>query len=98
MAQGETKRAAKMLTAAQVRTATAPGKYHDGGGLGLYLRVERNGAQFWIQRVTIQGKRCELGLGSPPNTSLAEARDRATENKRMSRIGGDPLAEKRKTR
>lgn len=62
MPHGRTRRAAKALTAAQVRTVQEPGKYHDGGGLGLYLRLERNGARFWIQRVTIRGKRRELGL------------------------------------
>jgi integrase len=97
MAQGQTQRTAKALTAALVRSALVPGKYHDGGGLGLYLRVERNGARFWVQRLTIHGKRCELGLGSPPRTSLASARDCATENKQMARLGGDPLAAKQVT-
>ena len=64
--------------------------------MGLYLRVEPNGSRFWVQRITIQGKRRELGLGSPPLTTLAEARDKATENKRLVRDGGDPLAAKRK--
>jgi integrase len=75
-----------------------PGKYHDGGGTGLYLRVDPNGARFWVQRVTIRGKRCEMGLGSPPLVTLAEARDKATDNKRLARAGGDPLAEKRAAR
>lgn len=98
MSQGKTRRTDKVLSAALVRSAQEPGKYHDGGGLGLYLRVERNGAKFWVQRVTIRGKRRELGLGSPPTVTLAEVRDRAMENKRLVRSGGDPLAEKRKAR
>jgi integrase len=96
MAQGETRRAGKTLTAALIRSELAPGKYHDGGGLGLYLRVEKNGARFWIQRLTIEGKRHELGLGAPPATSLAEVRERAAENKQLVRGGGNPLADKRK--
>lgn len=91
-------RASKALSAAFLRTALEPGKYHDGGGLRLYLRVERNGARFWIQRITIGSKRRELGLGSPPLVTLADARERATENKRLLLAGGDPLAEKRKVR
>jgi len=93
-------RAANRLTAAMVRNASLPGKYFDGGGLGLFLRVEKNGTRFWVQRITINRKRHELGLGSPPVVTLAMARDAAMDNKRMIRSGGDPLAQKakRKTR
>ncbi|KNX43211.1 Prophage integrase IntA [Roseibaca ekhonensis] len=98
MPNGATRRASKALSAAMVRAVQEPGKYHDGGGTGLYLRVDPNGSRFWVQRVTIHGKRCELGLGSPPLVPLAEARDKATDNKRIVRAGGDPLSEKRATR
>ena len=91
-------RAANRLTAAMVRNASDPGKYHDGGGLGLFLRVESNGTRFWVQRITIAGRRRELGLGSPPVVTLAMARDAAMDNKRLIRAGGDPLANKRKVR
>lgn len=89
------RRAEKSLSAALVRTAQKPGKYHDGGGSGLYLRVAENGARQWVQRVTIGGRRRELGLGAPPAVSLAEAREIALENKRIVRSGGDPLQAKR---
>jgi len=86
------------LTALQVKKATEPGKYHDGGGLGLFLRVRPNGSKFWVQRITINAKRCELGLGSPPIVSLAEAREQAFDNKRLVRAGKDPLQDKREAR
>ena len=92
---GEVKRSG--LTAAKVKTA-APGKHHDGGGTGLFLRVDPNGARFWIQRVTIHGKRREIGLGDFPVVGLADARKAALANKQMAYDGGDPLAERRKTR
>ena len=95
MTKGKTRRADKALSAAFVRTVNEPGKYHDGGGLGLYLRVESNGSRFWVQRITIRGKRCELGLGSPPTVTLADVRETAMENKRLVRAGGDPLRAKR---
>ena len=95
MPQGMKRRAEKALTAALVRTVQKPGKYHDGGGLGFYLRVEKNGARFWIQRITIRGKRRELGLGSPPLVPLADARAVAFANKQLVRAGGDPLQAKR---
>lgn len=85
------------LTAAFVKNVTKPGKYHDGGGTGLYLRVDKTIKKYWIQRVTINGKRSEIGLGSPPIVTLAMARVQAEDNKRLIRSGRDPLAEKRKT-
>lgn len=85
----------KPLTAAFVRSIKEPGKYHDGGGTGLFLRVDPNGGRFWIQRLTIKGKRRELGLGPAALVPLAEAREAALENKRAVRAGRDPLREKR---
>jgi integrase len=89
--------AGKRLTSRTVETA-GPGKHHDGGGVGLYLRVDPNLSRFWIQRLTIGGKRREIGLGSPPVVTLVAARDKALENARLVRDGRDPLAEKRKAR
>ncbi|MCW5715715.1 MAG: integrase arm-type DNA-binding domain-containing protein [Bauldia sp.] len=97
-AESGARRSSKALTALQVRADLEPGKYHDGGGLGLYLRVEKNGTRFWVQRVTIGGARRELGLGSPPLITLAAAREKATENKRLILSGGNPLLEKQKAR
>ena len=96
MNKGNIRRPGKALTAAFVRTVKKPGKYHDGAGTGLFLRVDPSGKSYWVQRVTIRGKRRELGLGSPPTVTLAEAREQALDNKRLVRAGGDPLAEKRK--
>ncbi|MGR3290099.1 MAG: tyrosine-type recombinase/integrase [Paracoccaceae bacterium] len=98
MANGLTRRAGKVLSAAFVRSVQEPGKYHDGGGTGLFLRVDPNGARFWVQRITIRGKRRELGLGSPSTVTLAEVREKAQENRKLARAGGDPLADKRAAR
>lgn len=93
MAAYLTRRPEKALTVQAVRNATKPGKYFDGHG--LFLRVDPNGAKFWVQRITIRGKRCELGLGSPALVTLAEARAAALENRKIARAGGDPLQSKR---
>lgn len=93
MAEHLNRRPEKALTAQAVRNATAPGKYFDGHG--LYLRVEKNGSRFWVQRIFIRGKRSELGLGSASLVSLAEARALAIENRKLARAGGDPLAARR---
>ncbi|MDO5643072.1 MAG: integrase arm-type DNA-binding domain-containing protein [Paracoccus sp. (in: a-proteobacteria)] len=83
------------MTAAFVKSVGEPGKYHDRAGTGLFLLVKPNGSRFWVQRIAIRGKRTELGLGSPPLVTLAQAREAATENKRKARLGGDPLRDKR---
>jgi integrase len=85
------RRAEEKLTTAFLEGDLAPGKYHDGGNLGLYLRVEPKGQRFWVQRITIQGKRREMGLGSYPLIDIQYARERAIENKRIAYEGGDPL-------
>ncbi|MDV7201479.1 tyrosine-type recombinase/integrase [Roseovarius sp. 10] len=81
---------AKGLTAAKVRQIREPGKYYDGNG--LFLRVEKTGSRRWVQRVTINGKRREIGLGSADLVPLAEARNTAIEYRRIARSGGDPMA------
>ena len=77
------------LTPAFVRNAK-PGVYHDGNG--LQLRVDPTGSRRWVQRLTVQGKRRNLGLGGYPAVSLADAREKARENKHVAREGGNPLA------
>ena len=75
------------LTPLFVRQAL-PGRYADGNG--LYLRVQDTGARQWVQRLVIQGRRRDLGLGSCSLVSLAAARGRAFDNRRIARAGGDP--------
>ena len=91
------RRKSKTLTAVKVNGNLEPGKYHDGGGTGLFLRVENNGSRRWLQRITVKSKRREIGLGSPPNISLADARELASKHKRMISDGLDPMAEKKKS-
>ena len=84
------------LTAQKVKSISEPGLHAD--GQTLYLRVSPNGAKSWIQRLAIRGKQTDIGLGAHPLVSLAEARDKAFENRRLARSGGDPLAERRKAK
>ena len=83
----------KALSAAFVRQARKPGRYGD--GQGLYLVVDPTGAKRWVQRLTIRGKRCDMGLGSAALVTLAEAREKALANRKAARAGGDPLRAKR---
>ncbi len=75
------------LNGAHLRTF-APGRHADGNGLYLYVRPSGKGQ--WVQRITIHGRRRDLGLGPYPLVSLADARDAALDNRRTVRDGGDP--------
>ena len=82
------------LTVLKARAASEPGLYGDGGT--LFLSVAPGGSKSWVQRLTIRGKRTDIGLGGFPLVPLAEAREKAIDNRRVARAGGDPLAEKRR--
>lgn len=82
------------LTAAKAKNISKPGMHGDGGT--LFLRVSPSGSKSWIQRVTIHGKRRDIGLGGFPVVSLEKARRRAFENRVAIADGLDPLATKRK--
>ena len=82
------------LTAIKVQAIRKPGRYGDGET--LFLNVARGGTKSWVQRVTIDGKRRDVGLGPWPAVSLAKARRRAFENRVAIADGRDPLAEKHK--
>ena len=82
------------LTTAGVRVASRPGLHGDGAT--LYLAVAPGGSKSWIQRVTVDGRRRDIGLGGYPADSLAKARHRAMANCVAIADGIDPLAEKRR--
>ena len=80
------------LTARQVATAK-PGKYEDGAGLRLVVSPRR--ARKWVLRVTVDGRRREMGLGSFPDVSLADAREAASAARVLAKSGVDPIQAKR---
>lgn len=73
-----------------------PGKFPDGQGLWLVKRSRDAGK--WILRLSIGGKRREMGLGRWPDVSIAEAREQAAEARKALRAGLDPIAEREKVR
>ena len=64
-------------------------------GNGLYLRVGPTGSKSWILRYRHGGSRHDIGLGAYPLFSLADARQRANEKRRLLADKVDPLGEKR---
>ena len=77
--------------AAFVRAVDKAGKYGD-GQLGLMLLVHPGGRKQFVQRVTIRGRRCDLGLGSYPMATLARDRDQTSGESLPSDKGCDPRA------
>lgn len=82
------------LSAATVKALTAPGRHGDGDGLMLVIGA--SGAKSWVLRISRDGHRYDLGLGSAKVVSLAEARERALERRAFIAKGGDPRASKRR--
>ena len=46
-------------------------------GNGLLLEVRPGGSKGWVCRVTVDGRRRDVGLGTWPELSLADARTKA---------------------
>lgn len=65
-----------------------PGKHEDGGGLRLV--VAQSGGKKWVVRLTLHQKRREFGLGSFPDVSLAEARAKAAQYRKLADEGKNP--------
>ncbi|MBI6629736.1 tyrosine-type recombinase/integrase [Pontibaca salina] len=84
-------RAKNRLSSQFLKTAPV-GKHCDGAGLWFVKRAD-GGAQ-WVQRVTVHGRRREMGLGGFPALSLAEARKRADHWRKMAATGRDPIKER----
>jgi hypothetical protein len=68
---------------------TKPRRYLDGDG--LYLVVKPSGAKSWLYRYMVDGRRRDMGLGSYPTVSLAEARERHDWAKAYAKNGIDPM-------
>src|SRR5690349_13437459 len=77
------------LNAMMVSKTNAPGFYADGGN--LYLQIGRSGGKSWIFRYQLKQKTHDIGLGASRDVSLADARLRAAECRRLCNQGIDPL-------
>lgn len=85
------------LTAAQVKALWAKGqpwRHADGGG--LYLVVTGQKRAWWMLRYSLAGRQREMGIGGADpdgkvGSTLAEAREKAAQQRRLLREGIDPL-------
>lgn len=76
------------LSARSVQTA-GTGYHADGGG--LYLLVTDAGTASWVFRYARDKRKREMGLGSAQAFTLAEARERAREQRKLLADGLDPI-------
>jgi hypothetical protein len=83
------------LSATRVRALRDPGRYSDGDGLHLF--IGKKGRKSWVQRITVDSRRRDIGLGGYPTVSLAQARKRASDNREAIGNGRDPVADKRRS-
>jgi integrase len=69
--------------------------YKLGDGRGLYLLVEPNGSRLWRLKYRFAEKERKLSLGAYPEVTLAQARERQFEARRLLDKGVDPLEQKK---
>lgn len=91
-------RETKELSPLEVGRLSGVGYHHVGGVSGLVLQVSRSGTKSWLMRISVGGKRREIGLGGYPDTTLAGAREAARAVREKVKAGVDPIAEKRAAR
>jgi integrase len=89
-------RTSNKLSAVAVTRKTKPGRYADGGG--LYLQVSKVKTKAWLFRFMQAGRAREMGLGAVDIVSLAEARDKARECRKLLLDGVDPIEHRRGVR
>ena len=83
--------AKELLTDRRVRSITRPGVFKDGVGLRLIAKETKRGelTKRWELWISINGKKCERGLGAYPVVTLKQARDEADKIRRAARDGID---------
>jgi integrase len=93
-------RQTKRLSARTVATLGKPGRHADGDG--LYLIVDASGSKRWAfifrwrePGSSGPGKLREMGLGGLSAVSLSDARERATEARRILAAGRNPIDERK---
>lgn len=86
------------LNALKIKSITRIGMHSDGGGLHLKVQKSKDGSSLnksWIYRWGAQGKN-SIGLGSFTTISLADARELASECRKMVAKGLNPRDERDK--
>ena len=84
------------LTDTEIKRAKAAEKAHSlGDGGGLYLWVKPTGGKLWRWSYRFEGKEKLMSLGKCPDVSLAFARERHAEARKLLATGVDPMAQRK---
>ena len=94
-ARGSTMTTVRALTAAECKSIDRPGFYRVADT--LYLCVKPSGAKSWVQRIVIEGKRRNIGLGSFKLQSISKAKTKALKNQIAVADGENPLIDKQRS-
>lgn len=79
------------LTATAVKQATPRDKpYKLSDGKGMFLLINPKGAKYWRMKYRFGGKEKTLALGVYPEISLAEAREKVDQARKLLRDNQDP--------
>ena len=78
------------LSAQFIKNIKISGRYYDSHGTGLHLYVRRKGSKSWVQRLRLNGKTIDIGLGNPTRISLLDARALSLNNSKLAVQGIDP--------
>ena len=76
----------KDIIVRNIRPGSKPLKLSDGGG--LHLLVQPNGSKLWRLAYRLGGKQMTLALGVYPSVSLADARTRRVDAKKLCVVMG----------
>lgn len=88
-----------MLTDAHCRAAKPKDKlYRINDARGLYLEVKPNGVRAWRYRFKLCGKASWFALGDYPDLSLANAREKCDEARKLVRQGINPVQNRQLTK
>jgi integrase len=84
------------LTDTEIKRAKATERaYSMGDGGGLYLWVKPTGGKLWRWSYRFDGKEKLMSFGKYPDVSLAQARERHTEARKLLATGIDPMAQRK---
>lgn len=83
------------LKALAVKNLKEVGFHAVGGVAGLYLQIQGANSKSWIYRIVVGGKRRKIGLGAYPDTTLAQAQQKAIEQQNQAKLGIDPVAKRK---
>ncbi len=88
-----------MLTDVKVRTAKPrPKSYKLTDANRLFLLVAPSGGKLWRWNYNYDGKNKTMAFGAYPLVSLADARAKRDEARKMAQTGSDPAVAKREAR